>query len=97
MKVSCTNCQAENNSDAKYCSMCGYTLPMVANENNKEIVQEPITKEAKKKHLISTFIGITTGVSFSLYFTNNFFNPSIDSKLVDFSNEFNRHGPMAIN
>ena len=76
--------------------MCGYTLPISAIQNNTETVQKPITKDVKKKQPISTYIGVIIGVLFSLYFTNNFFNPSIDSKLVDFSNEFNKNCPMTL-
>lgn len=94
MKVICSNCQAENNANAKYCSMCGYVLPVVQNTDTTEILQPLVPK--KQKQPISTFIGIILGVLLSFFITSYFFNSSVDSKLVAFSSEFNKNCPMII-
>ncbi len=96
MGVICSNCQGENNPDAKYCSMCGYTLPILESQNNSEISAQPKLKKTKHKQPMSTYIGVIVGVLLSFFITGYFFNPSIDSKLVDFSNEFNKNCPMNI-
>ena len=96
MKVICTNCQAENSSDAKYCSMCGFTLPIVESQNIVETQPESTTKKSKQKQPIATYIGVIIGVLTSLFITGYFFNPSVDSKLIAFSSEFNKNCPINI-
>ena len=96
MKITCSNCQAENNSNAKFCSMCGYILPIIDIPDNNQNLDSPIAKKEKKKQPIGTIIGVVIGVLFSLFLTGNYFAPSIDSKLVDFSTNFNKNCPMNI-
>ncbi len=96
MKTICSNCEAENEIDSKYCSICGYKLPIIEKQNN-EIKNEPkkiITE--KKKYNLKTILGFVFGFSVMFFVTQYFFNPSIDKQLTGFANEFNKTCPMTI-
>ena len=96
MKLICSNCQTENNGNSKYCSACGYELPLVENEilqNNNTL---PIEAKAKKKIDLKTTIGIIIGVVFGLFVTQNLFKPSVDSQLMAIADEMNKSCPMTI-
>ena len=46
-KLTCTNCGAENFTSAKYCSNCGYTLPIVSMNINANL-SEKTNKESQR-------------------------------------------------
>ena len=96
MKQTCSNCEAANNVNAKYCSMCGYTLPVVENTIKDELSPVVETKKSKQKQPISTYIGIAVGVLLTFLVSNFFITPSIDSKLASFASEFNKNCPMVL-
>jgi len=44
-----------------------------------------------------TYIGVIVGVAASSFFTQSWFNPSIDEKLVQVANKINKTCPITIN
>jgi hypothetical protein len=96
MKTICSNCEAENEINSKYCSVCGYKLPLLDNQNVKtEIEQTKVTKP-KRKFDLKTFFGFVVGFIIMFFVTQSFFKPSIDKQLAEFANEFNKTCPMNI-
>jgi hypothetical protein len=96
MKNICTNCETENAIDSKYCSICGYKLPIIENQNN-EVKNKPKKKiTEKKKYDFKTILGFVFGFSVMFFVTQYFFNPSIDKQLMEFANEFNKTCPMNV-
>jgi hypothetical protein len=97
MKKICTNCEAENNIDSKYCSICGHQLPIIEMQNEK-VISEPKKKIfEKRKYNLKTILGFAFGFSIMFFVTQYFFNPSIDKQLTGFANEFNKTCPMIVN
>ncbi len=96
MTVTCSNCQTENNKNSKYCSACGYVLPIVE-KFNAEI--EPSKKEVgtgKLKLYLKIFLGFAIGFAIMFFITQSLFKPSIDKQLADFANEYNKTCPVTI-
>ena len=96
MKKKCSNCQAENDINSKYCSVCGFQLPITDNDNLKPEVEDLKAKKTKRKFDIKTFIGFIIGFAIMFFATQSLFKPSIDKQLVEFANEFNKTCPMNI-
>jgi hypothetical protein len=96
MKTICSNCEAENEINSKYCSVCGYKLPLLENQNVKtEIEQTKVTKP-KRKFDLKTFLGFVVGFIIMFFVAQSFFKPTFDKQLVEFANEFNKNCPMNI-
>ncbi|WP_163399705.1 zinc ribbon domain-containing protein [Flavobacterium fluviatile] len=96
MKKKCSNCQTENDINSKYCSVCGFQLPITDYENLKPEVEDLKAKKPKRKFDIKTFIGFIIGFIIMFFVTQSLFKPSIDKQLVEFANEFNKTCPMNI-
>ncbi|WP_026713804.1 zinc ribbon domain-containing protein [Flavobacterium daejeonense] len=96
MKIICSNCENENESTSKYCSFCGFQLPLPEKEN-PQIEIKP-TKTAKPKRKVDLKFAIAFAVSFIVMFfiTKSFFEPSIDIQLSKIANEMNKTCPMNI-
>lgn len=94
-KITCSNCDSENNVTSKYCSNCGYEIKK---EKTTEVVDNGVKKNHKKK---SKLKGLLTGVpSFIIayYFTQHFFFsvPSIDKVLVKTASDISKACPMMV-
>lgn len=96
MKKKCLNCEAENDINSKYCSVCGFQLPITGDENLKPEVEHLKTAKPKRKFDIKTLIGFIIGFVVMFFVTQSLFKPSIDKQLVEFANEFNKTCPMNI-
>jgi hypothetical protein len=96
MKKNCSNCQAENDINSKYCSVCGFQLPITDSGNLKPEVEDLKAKKPKRKFDIKTFIGFIIGFIIMFFVTQSLFKPSIDKQLAEFANEFNKTCPMNI-
>jgi hypothetical protein len=96
MKKNCPNCQAENDFSSKYCSICGFKLPITDSENLKPEVEDLKVKKTKRKFDIKTFIGFIIGFIIMFFVTQSLFKPSIDKQLVEFANEINKTCPINI-
>ena len=96
MKKNCSNCQAENELNSKYCSICGFKFPITDSENLKPEVKDLEAIKPKRKFNIKTFIGFIIGFVIMFFVTQSIFKPSIDKQLVEFANEFNKTCPMNI-
>ena len=96
MKKNCPNCQAENDLGSKYCSICGFKLPITDSENLKPEVEDSKAKKSKRKFDIKTFIGFIIGFIIMFFVTQSLFKPSIDKQLVEFANEINKTCPINI-
>lgn len=96
MKTICTKCQAENDRNSKYCNSCGFQLPVVAAPEVEEISVKVKKNTDKKKFDLKTFLGFIVAFIVMFFVTQSLFKPSIDTKLADFANEFNKTCPMAV-
>lgn len=96
MKTICSNCEAENEINSKYCSVCGYKLPLLENQNVKTEIEQTQVAKPKRKFDLKTFIGFIVGFIIMFFVTQSFFKPSFDKQLVEFANEFNKNCPMNI-
>lgn len=96
MKNICSNCEAENEINSKYCSACGYKLPLLDNKNIKNEIESTKIVKPKGKFDLKTFIGFIIGFIIMFIATQSFFKPSNDKQLAEFANEFNKTCPMNI-
>jgi len=96
MKNVCSNCEAENEMSSKYCSICGYKLPIVENHTiGTEIEQKKISTPEKKWNWKAA-LGFIVAFIAMFFITQSFFKPSIDKQLVQLANELNKNCPMSV-
>jgi hypothetical protein len=90
----CTNCEAENNVTAKYCSICGFKLAAIETSN----ITAPLQKEEKTKPKfdLKTILGFIVGFVVVFFGTKTLFSPSFDKQLVGIANEMNKVCPMRL-
>jgi hypothetical protein len=96
MKNICTHCEAENDIRSKYCSVCGYQLPAVENQNTKTESEQPKTAKTKKPLNWKAIVGFIFGFAVMFYVTQSLFTPSIDSQLESVASEMNKNCPMNV-
>ncbi len=94
--LTCTNCGANNITNAKYCSKCGHTLPQNTTETKLESVQPPTTEKKGKK-----FLGMVVGIiAFGLSYwgvQQIFFKPpSFDKVMMNAASELNKTCPIMV-
>jgi hypothetical protein len=94
MKNICSNCEAENEINSKYCSVCGYKLPILENQKMKTESEQTKVTKPKRKFDLKTAIGFIVGFIIMFFVTQSFFKPSVDKQLADFASEFNKNCPM---
>ncbi len=98
MKNTCIHCHAENDLASKYCSTCGYALPVVQAETNNDAVKTEKKPKNKTNLNVKTVIGIVIGSVFGYYISQLIFNPSqsVDKKLTEMAEEMNKNCPMRL-
>lgn len=98
MKIICSNCQTENDENSKYCSICGYKLAILENQNKQNAVEDLKVENKKKKFDLKTFIGFVIGFIVMFFITQSFFKPSmnIDKEIVKSVNEINKVCPIRV-
>lgn len=95
MKTICSNCQEEN-EDSKYCSICGFKLPIIEHQNNEtKIEQKKITTE-NKKFSLKTFVGFIVGFIIMFLVIQLAIKPSIDKQLPEMVIEMNKNCPLKV-
>ncbi|MCF8713704.1 zinc ribbon domain-containing protein [Joostella atrarenae] len=96
-KINCSNCDAENFANAKYCSQCGHTLPKQNLETPEYIApQKEKKKTGNTKRITSIVVGVIAAI-LSFYFVQKLFSPSAyDEVLVKVSNEINKTCPFMV-
>jgi uncharacterized membrane protein YvbJ len=83
MKNSCSNCKAENDLSYKYCSICGYKMPFVENQNIKTVEKnDDKIRKSERKYNLKTFIGFIVGFIIMFFLTQSLFKPSIDKRQI---------------
>lgn len=97
-KIKCNNCESVNPINFKYCSSCGFELPIQKTEINLE---QPIQKHSSKKMGKKQLIGIVVGmlVFFLSYYgvQQMFFKlPSIDKQMMEMASELNKSCPIMV-
>jgi len=98
-KVQCSHCEAENPATSKYCSVCGYQLPVSVIQNvTSEIPSKPIQKPKPKllRVIAGSIIGCLIGFALAYGVKQAFFKTSIDQELMTFTSEFNKSTPLMI-
>ena len=107
MKTICSNCQAENDYEAKYCEACGQLLPVKEEEKTAAVALG--YKPKKKIHPIllvifvvcswAAFFGIYTLFNLSvdsLYPSIEALNPTVDAELAKVAEDMNRGCPFQV-
>lgn len=91
--IKCTNCSELNATDLKYCSNCGYQLPL----EEATPAQKKIIKSSEKKALpIKTTIGFAVGF-IVFYFASKFlFSPSFEKEFSKNIFKMNKNCPMVV-
>lgn len=93
----CTNCDTENSLDAKFCKICGYSLPK---QNPIEEVIHPKTdkKVVKKKSNLLVVIGTVLGF-FATFFLVQYLlknDNSVDKEMKLVADEINKMCPVQV-
>ncbi len=96
MKIICSNCQAENDENSKYCSVCGYKLTIVEKLNQKIEDGKQKDVNSNKKFDLKTFLGFIIGFIIMFFVSQSIFKPSIDKQLAEVANEMNKTCPMNV-
>jgi len=97
-KIICTQCSAENNIKARYCSSCGYELSKIQNEEIKSPDQQDTkSKSTNKKRLVQSlvmvvFVVICANIGSRLFTKSN----SIDSDAMKSASDINKSCPIMI-
>ena len=97
MKNICSNCEAENDSISKYCSVCGHQLPVAAHDvtPTTDTTQQKKAPKQDKNFSLKTILGFIIGFAIMFFVSRQLFSPSsIDKQLVEMSNEVNKNCPM---
>ena len=94
MSKICTNCQAENKEDSKYCAVCGYQLPVAVNDEVKAPLPEK--KANAKKFSWATVIAFVVTFGVAYFATQYFLSPSIHSQLEKVAEEMNKTLPVKV-
>lgn len=92
-KVTCSNCGADNITNAKYCFRCGHTLPTITTEVAAETVQQPPAGNKKIKTLAGAIVGIAVMYGIQQFF---FKPPSIDKMMMEAASEINKTCPFMV-
>lgn len=94
--IRCNNCSADNKSNAKYCSQCGFELPIIG-QNSRDIPDsDKIVREGNNK-VRNTILGIVAGAI--AYFAVQHFifkAPSVDKVMMNAASELNKTCPIMI-
>lgn len=97
-KIDCKNCRTENNINNKYCSNCGYALPVNDRRDFNENV--PVQKKAPKTNstnLLKTIISVIAVGLVSMAVQHFFFKPpSLDKELMAAANEISKACPIIV-
>jgi hypothetical protein len=99
MKTICSNCEAENNLTAKYCSVCGHQLPAVAHDviPTANTTQQKKAPKQEKKFSFKTILGFIIGFVIMFFVSRQVFgSPSMDKQLVEIANQLNKTCPMRV-
>jgi len=96
--VICTNCEAENKTNQKYCKLCGYELPKPKAETLDSQVQNPMPATTDKwKKVIGSFVGVAAfGLSFWAVQYFFFSPPSFDKVMMQAASELNKTCPVMV-
>jgi hypothetical protein len=100
IEVKCNNCESINQNTSKYCSVCGYKLPVIEddfqnNTSSKIKLDKPIEKQNSKSIKTVLFFVISFFVMF--YVAQSLFKkPSIDVVMMEVASELNRACPIMV-
>ncbi|WP_162126647.1 zinc-ribbon domain-containing protein [Flavobacterium phycosphaerae] len=93
MKTICTNCQAENNSEATLCSACGYALPVP--EVPKAEAELFNYKPKKKKNPIVILLFVVCFWA-ALFGIRTLLKPTVEDELAKVAENTNRGCPIQV-
>ncbi|MFH6998822.1 zinc-ribbon domain-containing protein [Flavobacterium sp. FlaQc-57] len=100
MKAICSNCEAENDANSKYCSVCGFKLPIHENENTVPEIKKQQSDKPSRKFNLKTILGFVVGFAIMFFLMQFLLNPSsdasVDKALVEAANEINKNCPMNV-
>lgn len=100
MKTICSNCEAENDINSKYCSVCGFKLPVLEKDAVVPQIEKKKADKPERKFNLKTFLGFVVGFIVMFFLTQFLFKPSsdstIDKQLVEAANQMNKNCPMNV-
>ena len=97
MKNNCSNCEAENEINSKYCSICGFKLSVKENDNQIDKVESnKTTTKTKNKINLKRSLSFIIGFFFVFFLMQFLFKPSINKQLIGVANELNKNCPMIV-
>jgi hypothetical protein len=96
--IKCSNCAADNLSNARYCKSCGYELPKPITKPVETLVLQSFPpSKARRNNLIGLVVGI---VAFSLVAFGvqqlYFKTPSFDKEMMQAASEINKTCPVMV-
>ncbi|KIO50795.1 zinc ribbon domain-containing protein [Flavobacterium hibernum] len=100
MKTICSNCEAENDINSKYCSVCGFKLPVLEKEAIASSIEKKKADKPERKFNLKTFLGFVAGFIVMFFVMQLPFKPSsdtsVDKVLVQAANKVNKNCPMNV-
>jgi hypothetical protein len=96
MKTICSNCQEENELNSKYCSICGFKLPIIENQNNDTKIELREITTKNKKFNLKTFAGFIVGFIIMFLVIQLALKPSIEKQLPEMVIEMNKNCPLKV-
>lgn len=98
-KVNCIQCGVANPAASKYCSQCGYELPLEKTETTINPIPstKALNSDSKKQQTVLLVFGmIASLVCFFLMRELFFDSPSFDKEMVKVANEINKNCPITV-
>jgi hypothetical protein len=96
-KLVCKNCDAENRTNAKYCSQCGYELPKTDFAKEEPVVYAQRKSGIKNSKLLGGILGVVLTALTSFAVQQIFFKaPELDKVLIKEANELNKNCPFMV-
>jgi hypothetical protein len=97
-KINCEHCGADNKTNIKYCTSCGYELPKVIIDEISEPIQQ---QRAARKFNMPKMLGIIVGAlafALSYYAVQQLFfkTPSYDKEMMAIASELNKTCPVMV-
>lgn len=96
MKTICSNCHEENELNSKYCSICGFKLPIIENRSNETKIESKKTTTENKKLNLKTVVGLIVGFIIMFIIIQLLLKPSFEKQLPEMVSEMNKNCPLKV-
>lgn len=95
--VTCTNCKSENTTSRRYCSSCGYELPILHSGTSIPVAANADARHGKRKRITGLIAG-AIAFALSYWFVQHyvFAPPSINKVMMQAASELNKTCPVMV-